>query len=107
MDAYPVEPGINHVQSGIVSLWPQVTDFATKFGQSLPTFDKSLDAYFDRSFASIIEEWELLTDSDLKRFENRLQAVTEQINNLYIEKSNLEKRVNDLDIMISSLEKPV
>jgi archaellum component FlaC len=107
MDAYPVESGITPVRSGLEDLWPQITGFATKFEQNLPTFDKSLDAYFDQSFASIIEEWELLTDSDLKRFENRLQAVTEQINILYIEKSNLEKRVNDLDVMISSLEKSV
>ena len=36
----------------------------------LPSFDKSLDAYFDQNFAAIIEEWDLLTDSDLHKFYN-------------------------------------
>ena len=32
------------------------SDVAGKLERALPTFDKSLDAYFDRRFASIISE---------------------------------------------------
>jgi hypothetical protein len=93
------------------SYWHQFTDQLTGLTSGidsrLPTFDKSLNAYFDESFASIIEEWELLTDSDLHRMENRMHALSNEINALYVGKTMLEKRVSDLDGLISSLEKSV
>jgi len=93
------------------SYWNQMTGYLSEaqmaVGQKLPTFDKSLDAYFDQSFPSIIEEWELLTDNDLARMEKRLQAVTAEIAILYSGKASLEKRVADLDKVITSLEKSV
>lgn len=102
MEIYPVE-------SRNESYWHQITGQLTGLPCAiegrLPTFDKALNAYFDQSFASIIEEWELLTDSDLHRLENRLLAVTDEINVLYVKKSLLEKRAADLDVVISSLEK--
>jgi hypothetical protein len=91
------------------SYWHQMTgqlsEARTAVGQKLPTFDKSLDAYFDQSFPSIIEEWDLLTDSDLVRMENRLQAITNEISILFSGKAMLEKRAADLDAVITSLEK--
>jgi hypothetical protein len=93
------------------SYWHQMTgqlsEARTSVGQKLPTFDKSLDSYFDQSFPAIIEEWDLLTDSDLARLENRLQAVTAEIAILYSGKASLEKRAKDLDAVITSLEKSV
>jgi hypothetical protein len=104
MEMYPVE----HQKE---NYWNQFTDQLTgltlDIDSRLPTFDKSLNFYFDQSFASIIEEWELLTDSDLHRLENRLQAVTREINVLHAGKMNLKKRVADLDDLISSMEKSV
>ena len=49
--------------------WEKVSNFSATMGSKIPTFDKSLDAYFDQNFASIIEEWDLLTDSDLHKLE--------------------------------------
>jgi len=93
------------------SYWHQMTGqlsgAQTAVGQKLPTFDKSLDAYFDQSFPAIIEEWDLLTDSDLARMENRLNAITSEIAILYSGKASLEKRAKDLDAVITSLEKPL
>ena len=70
----------------------------------LPTMDKSLDAYFDQHFAAIIEEWELVTDSDLHRLENRLTRVTDEISSLYAGRMALETRARDLDALLTSLE---
>lgn len=70
----------------------------------LPTLDKSLDAYFDRRFAAIIEEWELVTDSDLHRLETRLGRVTDEISSLYAGKMALDARVSALESVITSLE---
>ena len=84
--------------------WEKVSNFSASIGSKVPTFDKSLDAYFDQNFASIIEEWDLLTDSDLHKFEYRLSQITNEISTLFAEKMVIEKRVGNLDILVSSLE---
>jgi hypothetical protein len=81
-----------------------ISEFQEKLERALPTFDRSLDVYFDRKFSSIIEEWELLTDDDLHQLEGRLAAVTVEIDGLYTAKGLLEKRIKNLDTLISSLE---
>jgi hypothetical protein len=63
-----------------------------------------MDAYFDQNFASIIEEWDLLTDSDLHKLEYRLSQITNEISTLFAEKMVIEKRVGNLDILVSSME---
>ena len=84
--------------------WERVSNFSATMGSKIPTFDKSLDAYFDQNFASIIEEWDLLTDSDLHKLEYRLSQITNEISTLFAEKMVIEKRVGNLDILISSME---
>jgi hypothetical protein len=84
--------------------WEKVSNFSATMGSKIPTFDKSLDAYFDQNFASIIEEWDLLTDSDLHKLEYRLSQITNEISTLFAEKMVIEKRVGNLDILISSME---
>ena len=84
--------------------WEKVSNFSASIGSKVPTFDKSLDAYFDQNFASIIEEWDLLTDSDLHKLEYRLSQITNEISTLFAEKMVIEKRVGNLDILVSSLE---
>jgi hypothetical protein len=86
------------------SFWDRVATVPGAIESRLPTLDKSLDAYFDRRFAAIIEEWELVTESDLNRLENRLTRVTGEISGLYAEKMALESRARDLDALIASLE---
>jgi hypothetical protein len=84
--------------------WEKVSNFSAAIGSKVPTFDKSLDAYFDQNFVSIIEEWDLLTDSDLHKLEYRLSQITNEISTLFAEKMVIEKRVGNLDILVSSLE---
>ncbi len=85
--------------------WDQFSHLPGTIESHLPTFDKSLDTYFDQNFASIIEEWDLLTDSDLFRLENRLTLVSNEISTLYDGKMKTEDRAKALDTVISSLEK--
>ena len=84
--------------------WEKVSNFSASIGSKIPTFDKSMDAYFDQNFASIIEEWDLLTDSDLHKLEYRLSQITNEISTLFAEKMVIEKRVGNLDVLVSSME---
>ena len=84
--------------------WDRVSNFSASIGSKVPTFDKSMDAYFDQNFVSIIEEWDLLTDSDLHKLEYRLSEITNEISTLFAEKMVIEKRVGNLDILVSSME---
>ena len=84
--------------------WEKVSNFSASIGSKIPTFDKSMDAYFDQNFVSIIEEWDLLTDSDLHKLEYRLSQITNEISTLFAEKMVIEKRVGNLDVLVSSLE---
>lgn len=85
--------------------WDQFSHLPKTIESRLPTFDKSLDNYFDQNFASIIEEWDLLTDSDLYRLESRLAHVSNEISGLYSGKMATEDRAKALDNVISNLEK--
>jgi hypothetical protein len=89
------------------AFWDQVAELPATIESRLPTMDKSLDAYFDTTFASVIEEWDLLTDTDLHKLENRLANVTAEIGTLLAEKAVLEKRAGNLDSLITELEKSV
>jgi hypothetical protein len=87
------------------SIWDQFSHLPGAIESRVPTFDKSLDAYFDQRFSAIIEEWDLVTESDLSRLESRLTRVSDEISNLYAEKTGIEMRAKKLDELISSLEK--
>ncbi|MGB7788327.1 hypothetical protein [Methanoregula sp.] len=87
------------------SFWDQFSHVPGTIESRIPTLDKSLDAYFDQHFAAIIEEWDLVTESDLHRLESRLTRVTDEITGLYAGKVTLEARAKNLDDLISSLER--
>ena len=87
------------------SFWDQFSHIPGTIQSRIPTFDKSLDLYFDRNFAAIIEEWDLVTDSDLHKLEIRLASVSDEISSLYAGKMSLEGRAKKLDDQISALEK--
>jgi hypothetical protein len=86
------------------AFWDQVSELPGAIESRLPTLDKSLDAYFDTTFSSVIEEWELLTENDLHTLEMRLSRVTDEISSLYADRLGLETRAGKLDLLISSLE---
>ena len=87
------------------SFWDQFSHIPGTIESHIPTFDKSLDLYFDKNFAAIIEEWDLVTDSDLHKLENRLEAVSMEIGRLYAGKMTIESRAQKLEDLITSLEK--
>ncbi len=89
------------------SFWDKAAHLPGNVASRMPTFDKSLDTYFDQNFSAIIEEWDLVTESDLQKLENRLSRVTDEISSLFAEKMTLDGRVKDLDAVISSLERSV
>ncbi len=86
------------------SFWDELSQVPTTIGSRLPSFDRSLDAYFDRHFAAIIDEWDLGTESDLRSLENRLDRVESEISRLYEGKMALESRAQELDRLVTSLE---
>jgi hypothetical protein len=86
------------------SFWDGLVQAEKSIESRLPTFDRSLDAYFDRRFALIIEEWDLVTASDLERLESRLERVSNEITGLYAGKMALGSRAKELDELISTME---
>lgn len=87
------------------SFWDGLREVPGAIESRIPTFDRSLDTYFDRHFAAIIEEWELVTESDLNVFEKRLERVSDEISSLYAGKMGIESRAKDLDTLITTLER--
>jgi hypothetical protein len=87
------------------SFWDRFATIPGAIESRVPTFDKSLDAYFDRRFSAIIEEWDLVTESDLVRLDKRLERVTGEISGIYAERAALEARAEKLDELVSTLEK--
>ncbi|NMB79765.1 MAG: hypothetical protein GYA23_11810 [Methanomicrobiales archaeon] len=86
------------------SFWDSVTAIPQTIESRVPTLDRSLDAYFDRHFARIIEEWDLVTESDLHALETRLARVTDEITGMYAAKVATDARVEALDALITTLE---
>lgn len=87
------------------SFWDQFSEIPGAIESRIPSFDKSLDAYFDANFAAIIEEWDLVTETDLQHLESRLSRVTDEISSLYAGRMALETRAKELDDLITSMEK--
>jgi hypothetical protein len=104
---YPVISQNQDQNSTGNSFWDQFAHIPDSIESRIPTLDKSLDTYFDANFAAIIEEWDLVTESDLELLERRLSRVTDDINSLYAGKMAIETRAKALDDLISSLEKSV
>jgi hypothetical protein len=89
------------------SFWDQFSHVPGTIESRVPTFDKSLDTYFDQHFAAIIEEWDLVTESDLQHLERRLAHVSDEISGLYIGKVAIEARAKALEDVITSLERSI
>lgn len=86
------------------SFWDRVSAIPGAVESRLPTLDRSLDAYFDRHFVQIIEEWDLLTESDLEKYEHRLSRITDEISGLCADRAKTEARVQKLESLIASME---
>lgn len=70
----------------------------------LPTMERDLDAYFDRNFPAIIEEWGLVSTVHLEEIERRIERVHRQIDSLEKSREILESRAAALEKEIRRLE---
>lgn len=87
------------------SFLDRFAEIPAAIGARVPTFDKSLDAYFDKRFSAIIEEWDLVTETDLAHLSQRLERVSDEITGLVAERAALEARAEKLDDIVTSLER--
>lgn len=81
--------------------FPDVTGY---LDEKIPTFEKSLDRYFDEHFPAIIEEWELVRETDLEDLELRLEAVMADIETLTKGEPAIRSRVEKLQTLVLELE---
>lgn len=85
--------------------WHELSQMSESFADSIPTFDKQLDSFFDRNAGAVIEEWGLVTDDDLRHLRMKLEFLSYEVGRLVVEKSSIEKRVLALRTAIEDLEK--
>lgn len=97
MSMYPTLPGTRNY-------WREFTEMSDSVADSIPTFDKHIDSFFDRNAGAIIEEWDLITDEDLLHIQRRLDFLSYEVNRLVISKGTIEKRVKNLREAIGELE---
>ena len=81
-----------------------LTSFETKAEDLVPTFDRTLDSYFERNFESIIEEWGLITEADLSEYVRRLEFLSYEIGRLQAGKDLLMNRASAIEKSIKELE---
>ncbi|WP_373839284.1 hypothetical protein [Methanospirillum sp.] len=81
-----------------------LTGFETKAEDLVPTFDRTLDSYFERSFESIIEEWGLVTEADLSEYGRKLEFLSYEIGRLHAGKDLLKNRASAIEKSIKELE---
>lgn len=81
-----------------------ISGFQTGISERVPTFDRTLDSFFDRNFESIIEEWGLITETDIKEYERKLDYLSYEVGRLYTEKDALKNRAASIEKAISDLE---
>ncbi len=74
------------------------------FANSMPTFDKSIESYFERNIDMIIEEWGLITGSDLDNLGKKIEFLSYEVGRLSAERSTMNIRVNKLKAEITELE---
>ena len=80
------------------------TNFQGLFNDSVPTFEKRLDRYFDENFEAIIDEWGLIVENDLVELERRLNKAIDTLKLLEISYQEIENEVSEVDNIISELE---
>lgn len=81
-----------------------LTGFERTAEDIAPTFDRTLDSYFDRNFESIIQEWGLITDADLIHYKRKLDYLSYEVGRLVNEKDAMKSRFSDIERAISELE---
>ncbi|PWR72427.1 hypothetical protein ACKUB1_02705 [Methanospirillum stamsii] len=85
-------------------IFQNLTSYQTNISERVPTFDRKLDSFFERNFETIIDEWGLVTETDIKGYEQKLDFLSYEVGRLFTEKDNLKKRADSIEKAISDLE---
>jgi hypothetical protein len=88
-------------------IFENFSGFKTSFGDKSPSFERTLDSYFDRNSEAVLEEWGLLTDSDLAQYQRKLEFLSYEVERLYAEKDSMKTRVSSIENAIKELEAKV
>lgn len=94
-----------HSVSKASDLWHELSSLSESVVESVPTLERQLDSFFERNAGSIIEEWGLLTDDDLRHLRMKLDYLSYEIGRLVVEGSNFEKRTIALKAALDDLER--
>ncbi|ABD41547.1 hypothetical protein Mhun_1827 [Methanospirillum hungatei JF-1] len=81
-----------------------LSSFETRATSQVPTFDRTLDSYFDRNFEAIVEEWGLITEADLHEYARRLEFLSYEVGRLYAMKDLFKSRADSIEKAIEELE---
>ena len=81
-----------------------VSGFQTSISDRTPTFERTLDNYFDKNADAVIEEWGLVTKLDLAQYQRKLEFLSYEVGRLNIEKESMKKRALMIEKAISELE---
>lgn len=73
-------------------------------GEKIPTFDRTLDSFFDRNFETIIEEWGFITEADIAEYERKLDYLSYEVGRLVTEKDLMKNRAEHIEKAIAELE---
>ena len=85
--------------------WHGLNSFSTGIEESIPTLDRMLDSWFEEHFPDIIEEWDLLTEGDLRHASQKIDFLSYEVNRLMIERSSVDHRIQNLKASIEDLER--
>jgi len=88
-------------------IFENVSGFKTSLGDKSPSLERTLDSYFDRNSEAVIEEWGLLTDSDIAVYQRKLEFLSYEVERLYIEKESMKNRISGIEKAIKELEAKV
>ena len=85
-------------------IFENFSGFQTSLEDKSPSFERTLNSYFDRNSEAVIEEWGLLTDSDLAQYQRKLEYLSYEVERLYTEKESMKNRVSGIEKAIKDLE---
>jgi hypothetical protein len=85
-------------------IFENLTSFQTVVEDRVATFDRTLDTYFDQNAGSIVEEWGLITDADIKEYARKLDYLSYEVGRLVTEKDLLKNRADSIQKTITDLE---
>lgn len=96
--------GMYQVSSQAEQVWQDISRTGEEFVKSVPTFDRTIDSYFENNLEMIMEEWGLVTGTDLDLISRKIDYLSYEVGRLVAERSTIEQRIKGLSDAINDLE---